>query len=49
MKYFLLRRLTPYLTFEMKKLFYNSYMLFQMDYCCVVWANVSSSSLNKVG
>ena len=47
MKYVLLKRLMPYLTFEMK-LFYNSYMLSQIDYCCVVWANGSSSSINKV-
>jgi len=47
MKYYLLRRLTPYLTFETKKLFYNSYMLSQIDYWCVAWANGSSSSINK--
>jgi len=31
-KYFLLRHLTPYLTFKMKKLFYNFYMLSQINY-----------------
>ena len=51
MKINLLKRLTPYLTIEMKMIFYNSYILSQFDYCCTVWANgnkTCSSKLNKI-
>ena len=43
-----LKRLTFYLTYDMKKLFYNAYIMSVFDYCCPVWANVSNSELSKV-
>ena len=33
----LLKRISNYLTLEMKQLFYNSYILPLFDYCCTVW------------
>jgi len=48
MKVNLLKRLAPFLTMEMKKLFYNAYILSHFDYCCVVWANGTKSYLNKL-
>jgi len=44
----LLKRLTPFLNTDMKNLFYNAYIIPQFDYCCIVWANGTKSSLNKV-
>ena len=48
MKLNLLKRISPFLTHDMKKLFYNSYILSQFDYCCILWAKGSSSSLMKL-
>jgi len=48
MKVNLLKRLSPFLTMDMQKLFYNSYILSQFDYCCVVWANGTKSCLKKL-
>ena len=48
MKLNLMKRLTPFLTTNMKKLYYNSYVLTQFDYCCTVWAKGTKSCLNKV-
>ena len=45
---YLLKRLTLYLIYDMKKLFYNAYYMSVFDYCCPVWANVSNSELSKV-
>ena len=44
----LLKRLSPFFTIEMKKFFYNAYILPHFDYCCVVWANGTKSYLNKL-
>ena len=33
----LFKRISTYLTMEMKQLFYNSYILPFFDYCCTIW------------
>jgi len=48
MKVNLLKRHSPFLTMEMKKLFSNTYIFAHFDYCCVVWANGTKSYLNKL-
>ena len=45
---YLLKRLTFYLTYDMKKYFYNAYIMSVFDFFCPVWANVSNSELSKV-
>ena len=34
----LLKRISYFLTLDMKRLFYNSYIMSSFDYCCPVWA-----------
>ena len=35
----LLKRISYYLTYDMKLLFYNAYIMSTFDYCCTVWGN----------
>jgi len=42
---YLLKRLTFYLRYDMKKLFYNAYIRTVFDYSCLVLANVSKSDI----
>ena len=45
----LLKRINNYLSYDMKILFYNSYIMSTMDYCSIVWSNCTNkSSLSKV-
>lgn len=46
----LMKRISYYLTYEMKILFYNSYILSKMDYCYSVWGNnrKSINTMNKI-
>jgi len=44
----LLKCLTFYLTYDMKKLFYNAYNMSVFGNCCPVWANGSNSEKSKV-
>ena len=44
----LLKRIKPYLNYETMKLFYNSYILPHMDYCCTIWCSATRSNLKKV-
>ena len=45
---FLLSRLRSYLSTECLKLFYNSYILTIIDYCCTVWGSTSLGNLEKI-
>ncbi len=47
-KIMLLRRISYYLTFEMKQLFYNSYILTSFDYCCTIWGRGTKTDLSKI-
>ena len=44
----LLKRVSFYLTQEMKCLFYNAYILPIFDYCCHIWGNGSSRNMNRI-
>jgi len=48
MKLNLLKRPSPFLTMDIQKLFYNSFILSQFDSGYVVWANGTNSYLNKL-
>lgn len=44
----LLKKISNYLTFDMKKLFHNSYILTTFDYCCTIWGSANKTNLTKV-
>ena len=44
----LLKRISIYLTFEMKKLFYSSYLLPCFDYCCPTWGRNTKRKLSRI-
>ena len=44
----LLKKLNIFLSDEMKKLFYNSYILPSFDYCCNVWGNSKQVYVKKI-
>ena len=44
----LLKRISYFLTAEMKELFYNSYILSCFDYGCIVWSNCSKTDFEKL-
>ena len=44
----LLKRIVYFLSEDMRKLFYNAYILSVLDYCCTVWYTGCKSSLNKI-
>ena len=44
----LLRRISYFLTDEMKRLFYNAYIMPIFDYCCTVWCHGTATSLKKI-
>lgn len=37
----LLKKISNDLTFDMKKLFHNSYILTTFDYCCTIWGSAN--------
>ena len=41
-------RLKVYLPSNCLKLYYNSYILSVMDYCCTVWGNASCTHIDKL-
>ena len=45
---FLLRQIKAHLSLHLRKLFYNSYILPYLDYCCVIWGNCSKTSLDNL-
>ena len=45
---YLLCRIKKYLSIPVRKLFYNSYILPHLDYCCTVWGNCNADILNKL-
>ena len=44
----LLRRISYFLTDEMKRLFYNAYIMSVLDYCCTVWSKGNITSIKKI-
>ena len=44
----LLRRITYFLTFDMKKLFYSSYILSHFDYACTLWGWAAKKDILKI-
>ena len=45
---FLLSRIKIYLSIDMRKRFYNAYILPHFDYCCVIWGNCSNALEDKL-
>ena len=45
---YLLSRIKHYLSISLRKLFFNAYSLPHLDYCCTIWGNGASDSLNSV-
>ena len=45
---YLLSRIKHFLSVPFRKLFFNSYILPHLDYCCIVWGNCNSIAINKV-
>ena len=46
---FLLSRIKVLLSRRNKILFYNSYILPYLDFCCIIWGNCSSTLEDKLG
>ena len=44
----LLKNIMFYLTDEMKRMFYNAYVLPILDYCCHIWGKDNNCYINKV-
>ena len=44
----LLSRIKLYLSSDCLKLYYNSYILSIMDYCCSVWGNATKTQIDKI-
>ena len=47
-KLLLLRRIKPYITLEMRKLYYNSYILPIIDYGIILWQFAPKHKLKKI-
>lgn len=45
---YLLSRIKQYLSVPVRKLFYNSYILPHLDYCCTIWGNSTAESITSV-
>ena len=45
---YLLYRIKIYLSIEMRKLFFNAYILPHLDYCSIIWGNCNSCLENKL-
>ena len=45
---FLLGRIKQYLSIPICKLFYNAYTLPHFDYCCTIWGNTTTDSIDAV-
>ena len=44
----LLKKVVYYLTDDMKYMFYNSFILPQLDFCCHIWGKGNGSNVNKI-
>ena len=44
----LLKRINYFLTYDMKMMFYNAYILPIFDYCCPVWGKDNKHYINKI-
>lgn len=44
----LLKRISYYLSNEMKKLFYNAYIMSSFDFCCTVWGKRNKSGATTI-
>lgn len=45
---YLLRRIKGYISIEIRKLFYNAYILPHLDYCCSIWGNTNEDLINNI-
>ena len=45
---YLLSRIKPFLSVDIRKRFYNAYILPHFDFCCVIWGNCSSALEDKL-
>ena len=45
---YLLTRIKIYLSLQNRILFYNSYILPYLDYCCIIWGSCNSLSRDKL-
>jgi hypothetical protein len=45
---YLLLRIKQYLDLHARKLFFNSYILPHLDYCCTIWGNCSNDLINEI-
>ena len=45
---YLLTRIKIYLSLQNRILFYNSYILPHLDYCCIIWGSCNSLSSDKL-
>ena len=44
---FMLSRNKMFVNIQKRKLFFNSYILTHLDYCCIIWGNYSDCSKDK--
>ena len=47
-KLYLLKNIAHFLSYEMKQLYYNAYIMSTLDYCCTVWGKTNTSVVNKL-
>ena len=45
---YLLSKIKQYLNLELRKLFYNGYILPLIDYCCIIWGSCNNEGLNRI-
>jgi len=45
---YLLSRIKPFISIPMRKLFFNTYILAHLDYCCIIWGNCNLSQEEKL-
>ena len=44
---YLLSRIKLFISIPMRKLFFNTYILPHLDYCCIIWGNCNNSQEKK--
>ena len=44
----LLKKISYFLQFDMKLMFYNAYILPVMDYCSIIWGKGNTNYINKI-
>ena len=45
---YLLARIKAFISIPMRKLFFNTYILPHLDYCCIIWGNCNHSQEDKL-